>query len=233
MPAEATQLIAQQLQSVTSQSNSTLGVSAVIAILVAVWGARSGMSTLMTALNVAYREEEQRSYIRVQAAALGLTAAAVIFGVAAIALIALLPAFIHLLPLGSFGKTLASIIRWPVMLVLIVVGLAAIYRYAPSRRAPKWRWVSWGAAAATVLWIVGSALFSVYVGEFASYNKSYGSLGAVVVLMMWLYVSAFAVLLGAELNAELEHQTVRDTTSGPAKPMGARGAWAADSVTKD
>jgi membrane protein len=233
MPSQATELIGQQLQTVTSQSNSTLGISAIVAILVAVWGARSGMSTLMTALDVAYREEERRGFLRFQAAALGLTAGAVIFGVASIALIALLPAFINLLPLGSFGKIAASVIRWPVLLALIIVGLAATYRYAPSRRKPKWRWVSWGASAATLLWIVGSALFSVYVGEFASYNKTYGSLGAVVVLMMWLYVSAFAVLLGAELNAELEHQTARDTTAGPSKPMGARGAWAADSVTKD
>jgi membrane protein len=233
MPGEAVQLIAQQLQTVTSQPHSKLGVGLVVAVLVAIWGARSAMSTFITALNVAYAEDEKRGFFRFQAAAFALTALAVVFAVLSIALVAVLPAAIDLLPFGQAGKTVATVIRWPVLLVLIMIGVAAIYRYAPSRNEPKWRWVSWGAAVATVLWMIGSALFSLYVGQFASYNKTYGSLGAVVVLMMWLYLSAFAVLLGAELNAELEHQTARDTTTGRPKPMGHRGAWAADTVTKD
>ena len=233
MPKDALQLVSRQLQTVTARSNSTLGISFIIALLVAIWGARSGMSTLVTALNVAYREQERRSFLRFQAVAFALTGAAVVFAVASIALIAVLPAAIGFLPFGAVGKTIASVVRWPLLLALIVVGLAAIYRYAPSREEPKWRWVSWGASAAAVLWLAGSALFSVYVGEFASYNQTYGSLGAVVVLMMWLYLSAFAVLLGAELNTELEHQTARDTTTGEPKPMGQRGAWAADRVAED
>jgi membrane protein len=233
MPGDAVQLIGQQLQAVTSQPRSTLGVGLIVAVLVAIWGARAAMSTFITALNIAYAEEEKRGFLRFQAAAFALTALAVVFAVLSIALIAVLPAAIDLLPFGKIGKTVASVVRWPVLLVLVTIGLAAIYRYAPSRNEPKWRWVSWGAAVATVLWIAGSALFSLYVGQFASYNKTYGSLGAVVVLMMWLYLSAFAVLLGAELNAELEHQTARDTTAGRPKPMGHRGAWAADTVTKD
>jgi membrane protein len=233
MPSEAVQFIGQQLQTVTSKPSSTLGIGFVVALLVAIWGARSGMSTFITALNIAYREEERRGFVRFQAAALGLTALAVVFTVVSIALVAILPAAIDLLPFGSLGKTVASAVRWPVLLAAMMVGLAAIYRYAPSRREAKWRWVSWGAAGATLLWLAGSVLFSVYVGEFASYNQTYGSLGAVVVTMMWLYFSAFAVLLGAELNAEMEHQTARDTTTGPAKPMGRRGAWAADTVAED
>ncbi len=233
LPGEAVQLIGQQLQTMTSQPRSTLGIGLIVAVLVAIWGARSAMSTFVTALNVAYAEDEKRGFFRFQATAFALTAVAVVFAVLSIALVAVLPAAIDLLPFGEFGKTVASVIRWPVLLVLITIGLATIYRYAPSRNEPKWRWVSWGAAVATVLWIVGSALFSLYVGQFASYNKTYGSLGAVVVLMMWLYLSAFAVLLGAELNAELEHQTARDTTAGRPKPMGRRGAWAADTVTRD
>ena len=233
MPQEATQVVSRQLQTITARPNSTLGISFVVALLVAVWGARSGMATLMTALNIAYAEEERRGFLRFQASAFALTAAAVLFAVVSIALIGVLPAVLGLLPFGSFGKTAASVLRWPLLVLLVVVGLAAIYRYAPSREEAKWRWVSWGAAAATLLWIIGSALFSLYVSQFASYNKTYGSLGAVVVLMMWLYVSAFAVLLGAELNSELEHQTARDTTTGAPKPMGSRGAWAADTVTKD
>jgi membrane protein len=137
---------------------------------------------------------------------------------------------IDLLPLGDFGKTISSIVRWPILLALVTIGLALLYRYAPSRRGPQWRWVSWGAATATVLWLVGSALFSLYVAKFAGYDKSYGALGGVVVLLMWLYVSAFVVISGAELNAEIEHQAARDTTIPGGKPFGARGAKMADSI---
>jgi len=228
VPAEALTVISAQLTAVTSSSNSTLGVSFVIALLVAIWGARSGMSTLVTALNIAYDEEEKRGFVRFQGTTLALTAGAVIFAVVSLALVAVMPAVIGFLPLAGAGKTLVAVLRWPVLLLLVVVALTAVYRYAPSRRAPRWRWANWGAVVATVLWLLGSALFSVYVGQFAAYNKTYGSLGAVVVLMMWLYVSAFAVLLGAELNAEMERQTERDTTEGAEKPMGKRGATVAD-----
>jgi membrane protein len=233
MPAEAVQLVTQQLKAVTSQPQTSLGIGFIVALLVAIWGARSAMSTFITALNIAYGEEERRSFFRFQAMAFGLTGLAVVFAVLSIALIGVLPAAIDLLPFGSFGKTIASVVRWPVLLALMTIGLAAIYRYAPSREEAKWRWVSWGASVATVFWIAASALFSVYVGEFASYDKTYGSVGAVVVLMMWLYVSAFAVLLGAELNGEMEHETARDTTTGAPSPIGRRGAWAADNVAED
>src|SRR5579864_6537936 len=161
MPSAAVQLIGQQLQTVTSQPQSTLGVGFVVALLVAIWGARSAMSTFITALNVAYAEDEKRGFFRFQAAAFALTALAVVFAVLSIALIAVLPAAINFLPFGDFGKTAASIIRWPVLLVLVIIGLAVIYRYAPSREEPKWRWVSWGAGVATVLWIVGSAVLDL------------------------------------------------------------------------
>jgi len=228
MPGAATNVIGQQLATITQSPRSTLGVSFIIALLVALWGTRSGMSTMITALNVAYDEDEKRAFIRFQAATLALTAAAVVFGVIALALIAVLPAILGLLPFGNAAKTLAAVLRWPILIGIVVVGLAAIYRFAPSRNEAKWRWVSWGATVATILWIAGSALFSIYVGQFASYNKTYGSFGGVVVLMMWLYLSAFAVLLGAELNAEMERQTERDTTRGPEKPIGRRGATVAD-----
>jgi len=132
--------------------------------------------------------------------------------------------------LGSYGKTVASVARWPVLLVMMVFALAVAYRFAPSRQEPRWRWVTWGAVAAAVLWLIASALFSLYVGRVASYNKTYGSLAGVVVLLMWLYVSGYVVLLGAALNAELEHQTARDSTTGPPMPMGKRGAYVADTL---
>ncbi len=230
VPGEASKLISDQLNTVAASSRSKLGIGLAIAILVALWGARSGMSTLITALNISYMQQEKRGFIRFQATALGLTAGGIAFAVLALALIAVLPAIIGFLPLGSLGKTLAAVLRWPILLLMVIVGLAALYRFAPCRSEPRWQWVSWGAAIATVLWIIGSALFSVYVGQFASYNKTYGSLGAVVVLLMWLYLSVFAVLLGAELNAEMEHQTERDTTTGKEEPMGERGAQVADTV---
>lgn len=230
LPGEVASMLTKQLASLASKPNSTLGIGLVIAVLVALWGARSGMSTLITALNIAYAEDEKRGFIRFQAAALLLTAGAVVFMIVAIALIAVLPAVIGFLPLGDFGKTVAAWLRWPILLVLVMLGLGLLYRYAPCRAEPRWRWVSWGAVVATVLWIVGSALFSIYVGQFAAYNKTYGAAAAIVVLLMWLYLSMFAVLLGAELNAEIEHQTARDTTTGKPRPIGSRGATMADSV---
>ena len=230
IPGDVASMLTTQLQTLASTSSSTLSVGLIIAVLVALWGARSGMSTLMTALNIAYGEEEKRSFIRFQAGALLLTAGAIVFLIVAIALIGVLPAVIGFLPLGEFGKTLASILRWPILLVIVLIGLAALYRYAPCRAEPRWRWVSRGAVAATMLWIAGSALFSVYVTQFAGYNKTYGAAGAIVVVQMWLYLTMFAVLLGAELNAEIEHQTARDTTTGRPRPMGERGARMADTV---
>jgi membrane protein len=230
LPGEGATVIADQLKNISSGSGSKLGVGLVFSLLVALWSTRSGTSSLITALDIAYGEQEKRGFIRFQAIALGLTLGAVLFAVVALALVAVLPAIIDLLPLGRFGRTVAEIVRWPLLVVLMMVALAALYRFAPSREEPKWRWVSWGAVIATLLWIAGSALFSVYVREFASYDKTYGSLGAVVVLLIWLYLTCFAVLLGAQINAEIERQTAHDSTTGRQKPMGARGARAADTI---
>lgn len=230
IPAEAEKLIADQLTNLTQHATATLGVGFLVSLVLALWGARSATSSLISAVNIAYDEEEKRSFIRFQIAAIVLTIAGVLFAVVSLALIALLPVVIDFLPLGDAGKLIANVARWPVLIVLVSIALAALYRFAPCRAEPRWRWVSWGAAAATLLWLVGSVLFSVYVSKFASYDKSYGSLGSVVVLLMWLYLSAFAVLFGAELNAEIEHQTARDSTTGPPEPLGRRNARMADTV---
>ena len=230
MPGDASNLISAQLNTVTASSHSKLGISLVIAVIIALWGARSGMTTLITAVNISYAQEEKRGFIRLQATSLGLTAGGIVFAVVALALIAVLPAIIGFLPLGGSGRTLATALRWPIVLLMVIIGLAALYRLAPCRSGARWQWASWGAVAATVLWLIGSALFSVDVGRFASYNKTYGSFGAVVVLLMWLYLSAVTVLLGVELNAEMEHQTERDTATGQEEPMGQRGAKVADTV---
>jgi membrane protein len=230
LPAEVIKLVSDQLQAITARPASTLGVGLVLSVLLAIWSARSAVSALISALNITYEEPERRNFFWLQAISFGLTLGAVVFAVIALALIAVLPAVIDLLPLGEFAKTVTAVARWPILLVLVMLTLAAIYRYAPSRAEPRWRWVSWGAVVATVLWLAGSAAFSIYVGRFATYDKTYGSLGAVVVLLLWLYLTAFVVLLGAELNAEIEHQTARDTTTGRPRPLGQRGARVADTV---
>jgi membrane protein len=224
LPGDAVKLLSDQLSNLTAHSQTTLGVGLAVSFALAVWSARSATSSLIIGLNIAYKEEEKRSFVRFQIAALGLTLGAVISVALSLALIAVLPAIIDFLPLGPAGKTIAALARWPILVVLVMLGLAALYRYAPCRAEPRWRWVSWGAVAATILWIVGSALFSVYVSKFAAYDKTYGSLGAVVVMLMWLYLSVFAVLVGGQLNAEIEHQTVRDSTTGRPQPLGDRGA---------
>jgi membrane protein len=233
LPQEALGIVSDQLKAIVSKPPSRLGLSLLISLGLALWSTRAGMSTMMTALDVAYQENEKRSFVRFTLASLGLTVCAILFGAIALALVAVLPAIIDLLPLGEAGRTISSIVRWPVLLAIAMVGLSALYRFAPSRDEPRWQWVSWGAAIATVLWIAASALFSFYVASFGSYDKTYGSLGAIVVLLMWLYISAYIVLGGAELNAEMEHQTLRDTTAGPAQAMGTRGAEVADAEVAD
>jgi membrane protein len=230
VPDEALRLVGRQLAALASASSSRLSIGLGVSLALALWAANSATSAMISALNVIYVEEEKRGFMRYYAEALLLTLCLILFSAVSFALIAILPAIFGFLPFGPASKTLVAWLRWPLLLALATIGLAIIYRYAPSRNEPRWSWVSWGAVAATLLWVGGSALFSLYVGEFATYDKTYGRLGAVIVLLMWLWLSAFAVLLGAELNAEMEHQTARDTTDPPKKPMGERGAFVADTV---
>jgi membrane protein len=188
------------------------------------------MRTLMEALNVAYGEEEKRGFLRFYGTALLLTLAAILGTVIALALVIALPIVLKFLGLSSALSWVISIAAWPILVGMMLLGLAIVYRYGPSREEPRWRWVSWGAVTATLLWIAGSVLFSIYVTRFGNYNETYGSVGAIVILLMWFLLSSYAVLIGAELNAEMERQTRADTTSGGDKPMGARGAHAADTV---
>jgi membrane protein len=189
------------------------------------------MRTLMEALNVAYDEEEKRGTIRFYATALLLTLGAIAGAIIAISLVVALPIALNFLGgLGEALKWLISIGSVVILIATVMLGLAIVYRYGPSREQPRWRWVSWGAVIATVLWVIGSVLFSVYVTRFGNYNETYGSVGAIVILLMWFLLSAYAVLIGAEVNAEMERQTRKDTTAEGDKPMGRRGAYAADTV---
>ncbi|MGE5504789.1 MAG: YihY/virulence factor BrkB family protein [Actinomycetota bacterium] len=230
LPGEAQSIITDQLRQIAGAGGGKLGLSLAISVLVALWGATRGVKALIEGLNIVYREDEKRGFLALNGAAIALTVAALVFGLVALVLIAGLPAVIDLLPLGGLAKLAVAIARWPLLALFLLAGLAVIYRYAPSRDRPRWRWVSWGAVLAALVWLAGSALFSVYVANFGKYNQSYGSLAAVAVLLLWFQLTSFSVLLGALLDAELEHQTTRDTTTGPERPLGERGAHVADTV---
>ena len=187
---------------------------------------------LITALNIAYEENEKRGFFKLNLTAIGLTIGMTIAGIVVVALVAVLPAAVQFLPLGNLNKWLLLILEWPLLIGFVVIGLAVMYRYAPSRDEPQWRWVSPGTGAAVTLWIVASIGFTVYVAHFNSYSKTYGSLGAVIILLTWLYISSFVVLLGAAINAQSEKQTRKDSTVGRPEELGRRGARAADTVAE-
>lgn len=230
VPVSATTFLADQMQAIARTSRTQLGAGLGGGILAALWGAWSGASGLIAALNVAYREEEARSFLRRSWDALVVAVAAGMFMLLAFGLVALLPIVLSRLSLGPTLQAVLSFARWPALAVLCIAALSMLYRFAPCRRAAKWRWVSPGAAVATMLWLVSATGFSFYVSHFPSYNQTLGLLGTIMMLLTWSYLTAFAVLLGAELNAELERQTSRDTTTGSDRSMGQRGAAVADST---
>jgi len=233
LPSQARDLLTEQLQSLTATSSSTLGIGLVLSVALALWSASGGIGNLITAINTAYDEEEDRGFIKRKALALGLTLAAILFLLVVIALVAVAPAVLDAVVGSGPIRWLLEAARWALLFVLIAAALAVLYRTSPDRDAPKMRWVSVGAVIATIAWILASVGFSLYVDNFSSYGKTYGALAGVVVLMLWLWISAYAVLLGAEINAESEEQTIRDSTSGPRRPLGQRGAVKADSIPGD
>jgi len=232
LPGGVLQLIADQITLISRQGSQTLGTAFVAGLLVALGSANSGMAALFDALNVVYDEREKRSLVRFYATTLLFTIAGIAFIILAITGVVILPLMLKFIGLATTTEWLLAILRWPILLVTIVVSLACIYRYGPSRRDARWRWVTWGSILGALLWVAASMLFSWYVATFDSYNKTYGSLGAGVGFMVWLWISAVIILLGGELNAEMEHQTARDTTEGRSKPLGTRGAMMADRVGK-
>jgi membrane protein len=230
LPQASQQLVSEQLTAITQSSGGALTVGLVVSLLVALWSASSGTSNLMMAVNLAYDEKEKRSFLKLRGVALLLTLGAVVFLVLTLALIAVVPVVLNAVPLGTVGTVLAQVLRWTLLVVLVIAGLTVIYRVAPDRNPPKFRWVTMGSVMAALLWLLGSAGFSLYVNFFGDYNKTYGALAGVIVLLLWLFVTSYVVLLGAEINSETERQTARDTTIGEPQPMGQRGAVVADSL---
>ncbi|WP_138734518.1 YihY/virulence factor BrkB family protein [Modestobacter excelsi] len=230
LPAEAQTLLSEQLNNIVDNSGGALTVSLIISIAAALWSAAGGTGNLITAVNLAYDEVETRGFVKRKLLALGLTLGAIIFVLLTIALIAVVPAVLDALPLGIVGTILAQVLRWVLLLGVMAGALSVLYRVAPDRDAPKFRWVSLGSIVVTVIWALVSLLFSLYVNNFGSYDKTYGAIAGVIVLMLWLQLTVFLVLLGAEINSEAEHQTSADTTEGEPQPMGQRDATMADEL---
>lgn len=225
LPPTARQLISDPLTALARSNGGTQALGLVISLLVALWSASSGTSSLMTAVNLAYDEKEGRGFLKLRAIALLLTLGAIVFLILTLALIAVVPVVLNLVPLGPVGLVLAQTLRWALLFTLIIFGLAVIYRVAPDRNPPKFRWVTFGSAAAALLWLLGSVGFSLYVNFFGNYDKVYGALAGVIVLLLWLYLTCYLIVLGAEINAEAERQTMCDSTVGEPKPMGHREQW--------
>jgi membrane protein len=215
---------------ITEKGSGTLGFSALIGLATSLWSSNQAMKAMVDSLNVVYGEKERRGFFLRLAVTMAFTLAGILFIVLAMVGVVAIPVVLHLVGLGGTLETVLQLARWPVMLLVVTLFLAFLYRYGPSRERAQWRWVSWGSAFASVAWIVFSLGFSWYVTNFGNYNETYGSLGAVIGFMTWVWLSSTVVLVGAELDAEMEHQTARDTTTGPERPMGARGARMADSV---
>jgi membrane protein len=225
---ETAKLVGAQIQQITAGAGGALGLATVVGILTALWSASAGMKALITGVNLAYDETETRKFLKLRGLALLLTLGAMVLLGIALLLIVAFPAVTNDWPTAL--RWTASILRFVLLAALLIVGLAVLYRYAPDRDEPRWSWVSWGSGVATVLWVLATIGFAVYASFFGNYNKTYGALAGVIILLFWLWLTALVILVGAELNTEMELQTARDTTAGPERPLGERQAHAADHV---
>lgn len=230
VPSGALDIIAAEIKRIAASSDGKLSLGFAFGLIVALWSANAGMKAIFDALNVIYDEREKRSFVSLNLLSLLFTFCAIGGALLAVGAVVVFPLVLAAIGFATPAEALLGYLRWPALFVLMIVALAALYRYGPSRRPAKWRWLSVGSVFAAFAWLVLSALFSWYLGNFANYNATYGALGAVIGLMMWMWLSTVIVLVGAELNAEIEHQTARDTTVGLARPLGLRGAVMADTV---
>jgi membrane protein len=230
LPGGALQIIEEQVRNITSKPGGALGFAFFAGLAISLWSANAGMKAMFDALNIVYDEEEKRSFLKLNLVSLTFTAGAILFLLVALGAVVVIPVILKLIPFGGVIEGLLSLSRWPLLFLGVLFGLACLYRYGPSRDKAEWRWVTWGGGIAAAVWLVGSMLFSWYVANFGNYNETYGSLGAAIGFMTWIWLSTTVILLGGEINAELEHQTVKDTTEGAQQPLGARGARMADTV---
>ncbi len=230
LPPQAYEIVNDQIHRISNTPTETLGWGLVVSLSVALWSANAGTQAMMAALNIAYEEPERRSLFHYYLNALTFTIAGILGTVVLLLAIVYVPLLFALTGYSQAFERIVSVARWPLLALFMLFLLAVLYRYGACRRSAKWHWVSVGSLFAMVVWLIASAAFSLYVSNFANYDKLYGSLGAVIILLFWLYISFYIVLLGAEINAELELQTAKDTTAGKPRPMGQRGAFVADHV---
>jgi membrane protein len=228
LPPAAMSLLSGEMVHIATAGKGGQTLAFVLSLAASIWSANGAVKALITGLNIAYDEVERRSVVKKTLLSLAFTLGLLAFATVAVALLAAQPAITAFA--GAPAATLFGWIAWPTLLAALTIGLALLYRFGPSRDPVQWTWISWGSAAVVLFWLVASTLFSAYLGDFAHYDKAYGSLGAAIGFMMWIYLSAVVVLAGAELNAEIEHQTTVDTTIGPPMPMGLRRATMADTV---
>jgi membrane protein len=229
-PSGAVDLLHEQITRIAAKSDAKLGLGFITGLVIAIWSANAGMKAIIDALNVVYDEKEKRSFVKLNLLSLLFTLIAILSLMIALAGVVIAPMVFSAIGLSSLLTLAIATLRWPLLLVLAAVALAAIYRYGPSRTEARWQWLSIGSVAAAVGWMITSVLFSWYIGHFGAYNATYGSLGAAVGMMVWMWISAVVILLGGELNAEIEHQTAHDSTVGADKPIGERGAVMADTI---
>lgn len=230
LPGGAIDVAREQLTQVASKGSQTLGLTFLAGLLLSIWSANAAMKSLFDTLNIVHNEEEKRGFVKLNAISLSFTVGGVMFVVAALGSIVVVPVILNYVGISDWGDLLLRAGRWPAMFLVLTLALAIIYRYGPSREAPQWRWVTWGSAIAALMWLIVSGLFSWYAASFGRFNETYGSLGAVIGFMTWLWISAIVILFGAEIDAEMEHQTAQDTTTGSPRPMGMRGAHMADTI---
>jgi membrane protein len=208
-PGGAMQILHDELTRLASRGGTTLSVGFLISLVISLWFTNSGVSALFDALNIVYEEQEKRGFIKYYVETLTFTIATIIFVLLSIAVVVAVPVALSFMPLPGGTDLLVRIVRWPILLVLVGLALAVLYRFGPSRTAARWRWITWGSAFATVGWLAVSFLFSWYVAHFGSYDKTYGSLGAIMGFMTWIWISLVVVLIGAKLDAEMERRTAR------------------------
>jgi membrane protein len=230
VPPSAIDLIGEQLALLTSKQSESLTLGLVMSLLLAFWSSNGGVKALIEGLNLAYGEREKRSFVWLNVVAFAFTIGAMALTIVLFVALAVIPSVLALLNLGPMIDAVVRILRWPLLLAFMGIALTVLYRHGPSRDAAEWRWVTWGSAFATVTSIAMSFAFTIYLERLADFNATYGALAAPIGFLIWVWLSMIVILLGAEINGELEHQTARDTTIGPDQPMGSRGAFVADTL---
>lgn len=233
LPRDAVNFVGGEMIRLAGGARAPLGWAFAISLLFSLLSANGAIKALFNGLNVAYEERERRGIVRLNLTSLGFTIGGLVFVMATMGLLVAAPTALRIVGWeGRINPELLAIARWPTLFAVSAGALAILYRYGPSRERARWRWISWGSTAAALMWLIASMLFSWYVANFGHYERTYGSLGAVVGFMTWIWISTIVVLAGAEMNAEIEHQTAVDSTTGASEPMGVRGAKMADTLGK-